>query len=469
MLIFESLPTLPTEVLNVLPLIETVCVAIFTVDYMVRVTTVPIARMEMLDTSFIEDVLTGRNNRRLLSARERLRRFILSPLGLADFFAFVPFWVEKLLELPRKGSGEGPSDFAEALRLLRVVRTLKLAKFTRFDLGEDRNLVLQLFSDIVSKAAFAFQLVGIMVLFALVTFGSLIWFAEKGEKKEGLTYPQRQRWDGSWESGKSPFESIPKSFWWVLVTISTVGYGDFTPVTILGYCVGGMTIVFGAVVFALPVGMIGTTFSHSYDQLLLEQAERKLLERDLATFSLNLIATEGDNIRTSVTAATPLVVSELRLALLRLAMVVGIPLDVERSWESQLDEVTRFEQLAWEHPCESLEKWAVPIFMTLRLHSRHAHDAAAKPLERLRHVWYMVMAMVARAYEQLELAEVWDRRIFETALLAEVDNEKTEGPPRPRSSLERAWRDSQIRARRRLSGQSTQTTSTDSDTGPYSI
>merc|ERR1712032_369912 len=177
----------------------------------------------------------------------------------------------------------------------------------------------------------------------------------------------------------------------------------------------------------------------------------------------------GDNIRTSVTAATPLVVSELRLALLRLAMVVGIPLDVERSWESQLDEVTRFEQLAWEHPCESLEKWAVPIFMTLRLHSRHAHDAAAKPLERLRHVWYMVMAMVARAYEQLELAEVWDRRIFETALLAEVDNEKIEGPPRPRSSLERAWRDSQIRARRRLSGQSTQTTSTDSDTGPYSI
>jgi len=75
---------------------------------------------------------------------------------------------------------------------------------------------------------------------------------EKDKETCVLTYEQ------------SPFDSIPTSFWWCLVTMTTVGYGDVVPTQAFGQFVGGLVMIFGIVVIALPITVIGSNFATIY-------------------------------------------------------------------------------------------------------------------------------------------------------------------------------------------------------------
>ena len=63
---------------------------------------------------------------------------------------------------------------------------------------------------------------------------------------------------------QSPFDSIPTSFWWCLVTMTTVGYGDVVPTQAFGQVIGGVVMIFGIVVIALPITVIGSNFATIY-------------------------------------------------------------------------------------------------------------------------------------------------------------------------------------------------------------
>ncbi|MDA9097443.1 ion transporter [bacterium] len=63
---------------------------------------------------------------------------------------------------------------------------------------------------------------------------------------------------------QSPFDSIPTSFWWCLVTMTTVGYGDVVPTSGFGQFIGGIVMIFGIVVIALPITVIGSNFATIY-------------------------------------------------------------------------------------------------------------------------------------------------------------------------------------------------------------
>lgn len=63
---------------------------------------------------------------------------------------------------------------------------------------------------------------------------------------------------------QSPFDSIPTSFWWCLVTMTTVGYGDVVPTQAFGQFIGGVVMIFGIVVIALPITVIGSNFATIY-------------------------------------------------------------------------------------------------------------------------------------------------------------------------------------------------------------
>lgn len=130
-------------------------------------------------------------------------------------------------------------------------------------------------------------------------FGSLMYMAEGGEDLKTFNLGGRwnddtkvyerkvgRQWTGSywnpvWE--ESPFQSIPHAFWWAMVTATTVGYGDDYPTTTLGYIVGTATMVFSMVILALPVGVMGGTFSQEWEKYELEKKEKaEIVEREMA-------------------------------------------------------------------------------------------------------------------------------------------------------------------------------------------
>ena len=74
---------------------------------------------------------------------------------------------------------------------------------------------------------------------------------------------------------QSPFSSIVGTFWWAWVTMTTVGYGDSYPTTLLGKIFGMIVMFFGVLVIALPITVIGSNFATAYNK------EQAALEHDM--------------------------------------------------------------------------------------------------------------------------------------------------------------------------------------------
>lgn len=138
------------------------------------------------------------------------------------------------------------------LRLARVFRVLKLAKY---------NDGFRMFGRVMTQSREALYLLLFFKMLAVVIFGSMIYFAESGTwNEELLEYTLVM--EGKHQ--KSAFTSIPASFWWVIVTSTTVGYGDIVPQTIIGQWIGIVTMFCGILVLALPITVIGSNFSLEY-------------------------------------------------------------------------------------------------------------------------------------------------------------------------------------------------------------
>merc|ERR1711870_52648 len=82
--------------------------------------------------------------------------------------------------------------------------------------------------------------------------------------------------EGDWDTlkGESPFLSIPQTFWWAIVTATTVGYGDHYPTTDLGYIVAVALMLFSLVMTALPVGVIGGNFASVWEHVHEEKRQK---------------------------------------------------------------------------------------------------------------------------------------------------------------------------------------------------
>lgn len=204
-IILESVPAYGRSYHEFFYGFEVFSVAIFTVEYVLRV-------WSSVDSEEYQDMPHW---------RARLK-YMVSPMAIIDLVAVLPFYLAFLVPLD--------------LRFLRVVRLLRIFKLTRYSSAMQVLLsVLKEESNSLLAALFV-----LMVLLTLASSG--IYLIEHDIQPDA-------------------FGSIPDSMWWAMATLTTVGYGDVTPITPLGKFFGGCITVIGMGMVALPAGILASAFS----------------------------------------------------------------------------------------------------------------------------------------------------------------------------------------------------------------
>jgi len=150
-------------------------------------------------------------------------KYITSFYGIIDLLSTIPKYLSLIFV------GTHSLVALRALRLLRIFRILKLARF----IGESTNLIRAL------KASRAKILVFLsFVLILCIILGTLMYLVE-----------------GNQDSG---FTSIPRSVYWAIVTLTTVGYGDIAPVTPIGQLIAAIVMLLGYAIIAIPTGIVSS-------------------------------------------------------------------------------------------------------------------------------------------------------------------------------------------------------------------
>lgn len=171
--------------------------------------------------------------------------WMLSPGALIDLIAIAPAFLNFYVSID--------------LRFLRVLRLFRLLKLTRY-FASMRILLV-----VLNKERGSFQAVIFILIILIVTASSGIYLVENQAQPE-------------------VFESIPKSMWWAVVTLTTVGYGDVVPMTTAGKILGAIITILGVGLAALPAGILATGLANELSQRkeALEQRFREiLLEGDI--------------------------------------------------------------------------------------------------------------------------------------------------------------------------------------------
>ena len=231
-----------------LDVIEMVCQLIFTIEYVLKISTAP----------------------KTLPA-------IRDPLNLIDLASIIPWYAEIAvsgLTFGYEGQGGSSTSSARVLRIFRLFRVVKV-----FRLGS-RARKIQVVLVAVQDSADMFIVLGFLLLLGLVVFSAMIYFAENNKQKP----------TNAWEAiDGNEFESIPSAFWWCMVTLMTVGYGDAVPVTFWGKMVASVTMLASVVITALPISVIGANFTQQWLQFKAKE-HRKSLKQNMRGNSDSILA-----------------------------------------------------------------------------------------------------------------------------------------------------------------------------------
>ena len=157
-----------------------------------------------------------------IAAVKRKSGYIFSFYGIIDLMTILPTFVE--LFIP----GATSLMVIRVLRLLRVIRVLKLVGFI-----QEASVLKNALWGARNKILLFLGAVLIMV----TLLGTMVYLVEHGE---------------------NGFNSIPRSIYWAIVTVTTVGYGDIVPVTVLGQTIASFIMLIGYAIIAVPTGIIGS-------------------------------------------------------------------------------------------------------------------------------------------------------------------------------------------------------------------
>ncbi len=154
-------------------------------------------------------------------------KYIFSFYGIVDLLSTLPLYLSLVIV------GNSPLLTLRALRLLRIFRILKITKY----IGAGNRLVVAIRSSLPKIFVFLYSVV-------IVSFivGTLMYLVEGPEHG---------------------FTSIPRSIYWTIVTLTTVGFGDIHPVTPVGQFIATLVMILGYGIIAVPTGIVGAEYATS--------------------------------------------------------------------------------------------------------------------------------------------------------------------------------------------------------------
>ncbi|XP_038605238.1 potassium voltage-gated channel subfamily D member 3 isoform X2 [Tachyglossus aculeatus] len=211
--------------------LDTACVMIFTVEYLLR----------------------------LFAAPSRYR-FVRSVMSIIDVVAILPYYIGLVMT--------DNEDVSGAFVTLRVFRVFRIFKFSRHSQG------LRILGYTLKSCASELGFLLFSLTMAIIIFATVMFYAEKG-------------------SSASKFTSIPASFWYTIVTMTTLGYGDMVPKTIAGKIFGSICSLSGVLVIALPVPVIVSNFSRIYHQN--QRADKRRAQKKARLARIRVAKTGSSN------------------------------------------------------------------------------------------------------------------------------------------------------------------------------
>lgn len=166
----------------------------------------------------------------------RKKKYIFSFFGIVDLLSILPTYIDFLL------AGSGHFIIVRILRMLRMFRILKMAEH----MGDAHVLINALNASRPKIAVFIFSLMAIVCI-----EGTLMYIIEGGVEGTGFT-------------------SIPQAVYWGIVTVTTVGYGDIAPVTILGKMLASVMMLTGFAIIAVPTGIVSAELNRKNREVTMD-------------------------------------------------------------------------------------------------------------------------------------------------------------------------------------------------------
>lgn len=209
--IVESIPGVHREHRVLFDAFELTSVAIFTVEYGLRLWSC------VEEEQFSSHPIRGR------------LQYIISPLGVVDVLAIAPFYLAGGLN-PEFGL-QNSMRSARVFRLFSLLRILKIGRYSSA-VGTLGRVLRDKREELVISGALGGML--------LLCSAAIMYVLERETNPD--------------------FASIPAAMWWGITTLTTVGYGDATPITAMGKLVAGFIQILGLIMFALPAGVLAGGF-----------------------------------------------------------------------------------------------------------------------------------------------------------------------------------------------------------------
>eukprot|EP00301_Raphidiophrys_heterophryoidea_P027232 c9559_g1_i1.p1 GENE.c9559_g1_i1~~c9559_g1_i1.p1 ORF type:complete len:520 (+),score=80.36 c9559_g1_i1:99-1658(+) len=252
--------------------VEVFSITVFSVEYGIRILTcsfLPSSRERKTSPSFQWPPGIKRICLRILL-------FVIAPMNLVDLVAILPFYLGIVGAIP-------PGTKLSVVRVIRLFRIFRILRMGRLSEG------VALFLGVINLSLTSFTIFLLFSAFGMVINASLVYYAESGTWDPATGEYLRPSLYYLQPNQPSPFVSIPRSFWWVLVTMTTVGYGDMYPTTGWGRVIGALSMYMGIILISMPITIMGVNLADLYQQEIKRRQRDERVHNIIGTFLHTLI------------------------------------------------------------------------------------------------------------------------------------------------------------------------------------